>query len=167
MYNLLSKSIGQIAIVTPNLDKTIDSYFHRFNISEWEVYNYGPEILNLMKYKGKDSSYTLKIGLTHFGNTRMEFIQPLEGQSIHMDYLKKHQYGVQHLGVYVHNIEEEIQLAKNEGINVIMEGGGFGLKNDGRFAYLDTLDMFGVTYELIQRPIEKKKPLYIVTKENF
>jgi catechol 2,3-dioxygenase-like lactoylglutathione lyase family enzyme len=167
MYNLLSKSIGQIAFVTPNLDQTIESYFKKLNITEWEVYYYGPQILNLMKYKGKSSSFNLKIGLTYFGSTRMEFIQPLDGESIHMDYLNNHQYGVQHLGIYVDNIEEEIQKAKREGIDVIMEGGGFGLKDDGHFAYLDTLVEFGVIYELIQRPTQKKEPAYIISKDDI
>ena len=167
MYNLLSKSIGQIALVTPNLDETIKDYGTKFNIKDWEIYYYGPNILTLMKYKGENSSYNLKIGLTYFGQTRMEFIQPLEGKSIHMDYLNKHQYGVQHLGIYVDNINKEIEIAKSEGIDIIMEGAGFGLDGDGHFAYLDTLEDFGIIYEIIERPKKKKQPAYILSKGSF
>jgi hypothetical protein len=120
-----------------------------------------------MKYKNLDTSYNLKIGLTYFGGTRVEFIQPIDGESIHMDYLKNHKYGVQHLGIYIDDIDKEIKLAKNEGIDVIMEGAGFGINGDGHFAYLDTLEEFGVIYELIERPLKKKKPSYVISKEKY
>jgi hypothetical protein len=167
MYNLLSKSIGQIAIVTPNLDETIKTYYNKFNIENWEVYYYGPELLNLMRYKGNNSSFNLKIGLTYFGRTRMEFIQPIEGNSIHMDFLNEHKYGVQHLGIYVDSIEKEKKIALREGFDIVMEGAGFGMDGDGHFAYLDTIDKFGVIYEIIERPIQKKLPAYIISKETF
>ncbi|MDC7236146.1 MAG: VOC family protein [Sphaerochaetaceae bacterium] len=167
MYNLLSKSIGQIAFVTPNLDDTIKTYYDKFNIKDWEVYYYGPELLNLMKYKGQNSSFNLKIGLTYFGRTRVEFIQPVDGDSIHRDFLKEHKYGVQHLGIYVDCLEEEKKIAIKEGFDIVMEGAGFGMDGDGHFAYLDTIEKFGVIYEIIERPIQKKLPTYIISKETF
>jgi hypothetical protein len=39
-----------------------------------------------------------------------------------------------------------------------MEGAGFGLDGDGHFAYLDTEELLGITYELIQRPLRRYEP---------
>jgi hypothetical protein len=39
-----------------------------------------------------------------------------------------------------------------------MEGGGHGLDGDGFYAYLDTEESLGTTYELIERPARRRKP---------
>ncbi|MCH3917620.1 MAG: VOC family protein [Spirochaetia bacterium] len=156
-YDLLEQSIGQIAFVTPDLEKSIKAYTTTFK-TNWTIYTYGPEILSTMRYHGKDSPFSIRIGLSYFGKTRIEFVQPLGGKTIHRDFLDKKGYGIQHLGIYVENMEKEIKKAEKAGIAIIMEGAGFGLDGDGRFVYLDTLSEFGVTYELIERPKQRRPP---------
>ena len=54
--------------------------------------------------------------------------------------------------------QKALKNAFDAGFSIIMEGGGFGLDNDGHFAYLDTEDVCGITYELIQRPLRRHEP---------
>ena len=65
---------------------------------------------------------------------------------------------MQHLGVLVSDMKEAIRQAEEAGLNVLMEGSGFGPDGDGHYAYLDTDDMLGTTLELIQRPKGRRKP---------
>ncbi|MFA5468876.1 MAG: VOC family protein, partial [Sphaerochaetaceae bacterium] len=96
--------------------------------------------------------------LSYLGQTRIEIIENLEGDTIYTDFIAKHGYGLQHLGIYVNDIEKALEEAKKAGFSVIMEGGGFGLDGDGYFAYLDTENEFGISYELIQRPLKRHEP---------
>lgn len=163
--DFLDLSIGQLGYVVEDVDKIVAEYYNQFGIGGWKFYTYGDPLLTFMNYRGKPIQYKAKIGLSYFGKTRIELIQPLEGRTIYSDFIEKHGYGLQHLGIYVTDIKKEIAKAEACGISVVMEGGGFGLDGDGHFAYLDTEDRFGITYELIQRPLRRHEPEYIFPKE--
>lgn len=156
--SFLQKSIGQIGYVVEDVEQTISDYYHKFGIGDWKLYTYGAPLLSFMNYKGKPTQYKAYIALGYFGTTRVELIQNIEGHTIYSDFIEKHGYGVQHLGVYVQDIKHELNEAAKAGFSVVMEGGGFGLDGDGHFAYLDTEDVFGITYELIQRPLRRHEP---------
>ena len=111
-----------------------------------------------MTRNGKPFSYSARIALSYFGESRIELIQNLEGDTVYEEFARKHGYGVHHLGIYVADIQAALEEARLAGIAVTMEGAGFGLDGDGHFAYLDTDDLFGTTYELIQRPKRRHEP---------
>lgn len=159
--SFLSKSIGQIGIVVEDVDKFIKEHYEKFGIGDWQIYIYGSPLLSVMKYYGNPIEYKAKIALSYFGNTRIEVIQNLEGHTIYTDFINKHGYGVQHLGIYVPNMKSALEEATECGLKVAMEGGGFGLDGDGYFAYLDTEEIFGITYELIERPLRRHEPIYV------
>ena len=148
----------QVGFLVEDLESCIRSYNERFGISGWQVYTYGPAILNRMIYRGKNTMYSSRIGLNYIGATRIELIQPLEGQTIFTEFIEKHGYGQHHLGIYVDNIRAAIAEAEAAGFTVIMEGGGHGLDGDGFYAYLDTEETLGTTYELIERPVCRRTP---------
>jgi len=148
----------QVGFIVENLEVCIRSYNERFGISGWQVYTYGPAILNRMIYRGENTTYSSRIGLNYIGSTRIELIQPLEGKTIFTEFIEKHGYGQHHLGIYVDNIKAAIAEAETAGFKVIMEGGGHGLDNDGFYAYLDTEETLGTTYELIERPARRRIP---------
>ena len=148
----------QVGFLVEDLEACVRSYNERFGISGWQIYTYGPVILNRMVYRGKDTIYSNRIGLNYIGVTRIELIQPLEGYTIFNEFIEKHGYGQHHLGIYVDNIKAAIAEAETAGFKVIMEGGGHGLDGDGFYAYLDTEETLGTTYELIERPARRRTP---------
>ena len=148
----------QIGFLVEDLTACINRYIELFGVSGWQVYTYGPEILSRMIYRGKNTSYSSRIGLNYIGSTRIELIQPLEGQTIFGEFIEKHGYGQHHLGIYVPDIEAAKREAEAAGFEIIMEGGGHGLDGDGYYAYLDTEETLGTTYELIERPARRRPP---------
>lgn len=166
---ILDSSIGQLGFVVENVYAMVKSYYENFGIGDWKIYTYGPQLLTLMTYKGKPTSYSSRIALGYFGSTRIELIQPLDGHTVYTDFIEKHGYGLQHLGIYVQDIESSLAIVKKSGIDVIMEGGGFGLDGDGHYAYLDTEESYGICYELIQRPIRRHEPesVYPLVDDTF
>ena len=156
--NILDNGVAQIALVVRDLDKTVENYWNHFGIGPWHFYTYKRPLLSMSRYYGKDVDNALRIALSYFGPTRIELIEIKDGDSIQADYIKEHGYGVQHLGLVVDDMEKALAETKSKGFNVIQEGSGFGLDGDGHYAYLDTEEDFGITYELIERPKRRHEP---------
>jgi len=157
-FKLLENGIAQIALVVKDLDLTVEHYWNSFGIGPWHFYTYKRPLLSMSRYYGKDVDNALRIALSYFGPTRIELIEIKEGPTLQDDFIVKHGYGVQHLGILVDNMEKAIQDARNKGFEVIQEGSGFGPDGDGHYAYLDTEEQFGITYELIERPKGRHTP---------
>ena len=160
---ILQKGIGQLGFVVKDLYETMEAYCSRFGMNDWKIYTYKRPFLKFQNYKGKPIEYSALIGLSYFGQTRIEIIQNLEGETIYTDFTRKHGYGLQHLGIYVENMEAALKDIRLAGFEVEMEGGGFGLDGDGHFAYLNTEPICGITYELIERPKRRPEPESVYT----
>lgn len=151
-------NVAQVCILVPDLDAAMKNFHERFGIGPWSVYTYDKKFVPNQTRFGKDTEYSSRIGLANIGNLRIELIQPLEGDTVYSDYIKKHGYGVQHFGVVVPDMDEALDKAREVGLDVTMEGSGFGPDGDGHYAYLDTEDLVGITFELICRPKRRRDP---------
>jgi len=156
--NLLDQGIAQIAIVVPDLEQAVENYWHRFGVGPWHFYTYKRPLLAMSRYQGADVDNALRIALSHFGPTRIELIEVQTGPSLQEDFIQEHGYGVQHLGILVEDMETALEEARAHGFKVIQEGSGFGPDGDGHYAYLDTEEDFGITYEVIERPQRRHPP---------
>jgi methylmalonyl-CoA/ethylmalonyl-CoA epimerase len=162
----LESGIGQIAIVVEDLDKTVESYWQTFGMGPWHFYTYQRPLLNMSRYYDQDVDNSLRIALGYFGPTRIELIEVKKGPSLQEDFIQEHGYGVQHLGILVDDMESALREARERGFEVIQEGAGFGPDGDGHYAYLDTEDEYGITYELIERPSGRHAPEKIYPADN-
>lgn len=154
----LANGVAQVAYVVEDVEATAMAYYRQFGIGPWHFYTYGKPLLSCMKRYGEPTEYRMRVGLSYFGSMRIELIQHLEGDTVYADFIKKHGYGIQHLGFLVEDMQDALDQARAAGIVVSMEGGGHGPDGDGYFAYLETEDMFGTTIELIQRPKRRQPP---------
>ncbi len=163
--SFLDNGIAQIAFVVRDLDQTVRNYHELFGIGPWHFYTYEKPFVKNMSRNGEPSEYSMRVALSYFGPTRIELIQQLEGDTVYSDFIEKHGFGVQHLGVLVDDMESAIKEAEEAGFPMIMDGSGFGPDGDGHYAYLDTETLLGTTLELIQRPKGRKKPEKIYPPE--
>ncbi len=156
--SFLDNGVAQIAFVVKDLDKTVKNYYKHFGIGPWHFYTYGKPLVKRMTINGKPSEYRMRVALSYFGPMRIELIEQIEGDTVYKEFIKKHGYGIQHLGVLVDDMEEAIEKADRAGFKMIMDGAGFGPDDDGHYAYLDTENDLGTTIELIQRPKRRNPP---------
>jgi methylmalonyl-CoA/ethylmalonyl-CoA epimerase len=161
----LQDGIAQIAFIVKDLDRTVEMYWKTFGVGPWHFYTYGKPLLKKMSYHGQPGDYEIRLALSYFGPTRIELIEVAKGDSVYADFVAERGYGIQHLGVLVDDMPAAIAQAEVAGIAMIQDGSGFGVDGDGHFAYLDTEEMFGVTFELIQRPKAKFTPEKIYPPE--
>jgi hypothetical protein len=154
----LDEGVAQVAIVVEDLDAAVEAYWKLFGIGPWHIYTYGKPLVKEMTYRGGPADYRMRIALSYLGRTRIELIQPLEGNTVFRDFVEQHGYGVHHFGVLVDDMETALAKAEVAGLTMAMDGAGFGLDGDGHYAYLDTEDKIGVTLELIERPKGRIEP---------
>jgi len=163
----LNNGVAQVAIVVEDLDQAVEHYWKMFGIGPWHFYTYGKPLVKEMTYHGEPAAYKMRIALSYLGPTRIELIQPLEGDSVYADFVEEHGYGVHHFGVLVEDMDAAIAQAEAAGLEMTMDGAGFGLDGDGHYAYLDTEEKLGVTIELIERPKGRVPPEKVYPPEDL
>jgi len=100
------------------------------------------------EYKGKKSRTRAKLGFSQLGDTQVELIEWKEGDSPYKDLLEQGREGFHHIGIYVVDVDPYISKLKKKGIEILF----YGEIGNGKFAYMDTEQTFGIIVELIQRP---------------
>lgn len=96
-------------------------------------------------YKGKPMDATFKIAAVNVGGVELEFIQPVDGDSPHQEFLDNKGEGIQHLAFAVDNLDEDIVDLKKKGATVQMQSDLGPLK----IAYMD-METSGLVFELMQ-----------------
>ena len=114
--------VGQIGIVVRDIRASIEAYWRTLGIGPWKVYTNGPPPLRNVTYYGRPASYRVRVALAHTETGVVELIQYLEGDSIHRDFLATHGEGVEHLGIYVPNLDEALARYRSQGLTALQMG---------------------------------------------
>jgi hypothetical protein len=158
MTSVLGKyTIGQVSSVVNNLETAMDGYISAVGIGPWNVYTNSAPPLRC-SYHGRPANYKVRVAIARSEQVQMELIEYLEGESIHRDFLASGRIGVEHVGVFVPNLEQALKPYLEAGIEILQQGSGLGLSSDGCYAYLDTLSILGTILELIQPASQASTP---------
>jgi methylmalonyl-CoA/ethylmalonyl-CoA epimerase len=98
--------------------------------------------------RGERVSCAIALGFARSGNVQVEFLQPVRGQGLHVEFLASNGPGAHHLGYLVDDINDVVRLAEQHGFSRLM-GSTFGSLT---FCYLDTFDEIGLYVELVEDP---------------
>jgi catechol 2,3-dioxygenase-like lactoylglutathione lyase family enzyme len=153
-----TEHIGQIALIVEDLDKAVENYWGLLGIGPWRFYTYAKPFVREMTYRGRPAEYRMRIALSMIGTTHVELIEIIDGPTIYSEFVQQHGCGLHHVGVMVEDLDEAIAKAEAMGFHVIQSGRGYGLDGDGGFAYLDTMEQLGTTFELIEFPKRRAQP---------
>ena len=140
--------VSQIGIVVRNVDKAVNFYSSFFGMGPFTVYEFVPENHWYME----ESSYLkLKMGKTMSGEIEWEMIEPLEGRSLHQEFLENHGEGLQHLGFNVPDYDEMFEKMINAGFKPLMRAETYveTYKGNLKACYFDTREVAGIIFEII------------------
>ncbi len=149
--------ISQIGIVVKDLDLALDHYWLNAGIGPWNVYTTGAPPLRCT-YHGHPANYTVRLATAKSGSLQMELIEYISGETIHRDFQVSGREGIEHMGIYVPDLELALQPYQELGIGILQRADGLGVKGDGRYAYLDTEPILGTILELIQSSSQPLPP---------
>jgi len=133
--------VGQIGVVVEDLDRTIAFYQSTFGIGPFDIREVGaPNVWD----RGQEKAIKARLGFATLGHVELELIQILEGDSLHLEFLRKHGEGIHHLGFFVKDFQAKLEQAKAMGFEALQVD-PFGQA----YAYLDTRQPGGIIFELI------------------
>ena len=158
--------LNQVCMVVNDLEKSMASLWSTFGIGPWDicVRDYKSEIeaesIRDMTYYGKPAQYSYKMASTHdkLGGVFIELIQPVAGDNIYRDFLRKNGEGIQHLGWHV--VESQKAFAETwksleeEGFPCIMSARLYHTA----VAYFDTTKVLNTILEVVWRDPAKIRP---------
>lgn len=131
----------QIAWVTKDLDATERALTTMLGAQKWirtPDVHFGPDTCT---YRGRPADFVAHISFSYAGDTQLELIAPVSGESVYSEFLDRAGPGLHHICVEVDDIEDAVSAAA-VGADVVQRGvmpGGM------EFAYV-TAEAAGVPY---------------------
>lgn len=129
--------IHHLGFIVSDMDKTIE-YYKSLGIA-----TVGHELPLMQSPDGSK----LKVRFAQIGSIVLEFFQPVEGESMQLDFLKKHGEGIQHMAFAVADIDAEVDDLVSKGVKLIFR---VDTPTGSRIAFFDTGQIGDVLIELIQ-----------------
>jgi catechol 2,3-dioxygenase-like lactoylglutathione lyase family enzyme len=135
----------QIAWVTRDLDATEKALTSLLGAKRWfrvPDVHFGPDSCT---YRGRPADFVAHISLSYAGETQLELIAPVSGESIYTEFLDTAGPGLHHVCIEAADpdgFDAALEAAENQGASVVQQGtmpGGI------RFAYVAAKDA-GVPY---------------------
>ncbi len=134
--------VGQIGVVVRDVDRVVEFLQTTFGLGPFRIQE--AEAPNVWD-RGEEKRIKARLAFAMLGQVELELIQIVEGDSVHLEFLREHGEGLHHLGFKVKDFQAKLGQAKAKGFKVLQTG------PTGRlYAYLDTRETGGVIIELIE-----------------
>ncbi len=140
--------VSQIGIIVKNMERSVQYFSSMFGIGPFTVYEFVPEKQWFME-EIAPAKYAM--GKALWGNIEFELIQPLEGKSLHMDFLESGGEGLHHLGFNVRNYDDIFKKFIREGFKPLLRAETYveTYKGHLKACYFDTQKVGGILFEII------------------
>ena len=140
--------VSQIGVVVREIERAVSYFSSIFGIGPFTVYDWTPD----KHWVREEPSYLkLRMGKTMWGNVELELIQPLEGKSLHTDFLETYGEGLHHLGFNIFNYDVVFERFLQEGFKPLMRAESYvaAYKGHLKACYFDTRRIGGIIFEII------------------
>jgi catechol 2,3-dioxygenase-like lactoylglutathione lyase family enzyme len=132
---IASGSITQVCWVTDDVEAAERLLGEQFGVGAWTRIpdvEFGPGETTL---RGEPVRFVAHISLGYAGELQLELIQPVEGPTIHAEFLAAHGPGLHHVCFEVDDVEAACAAAEAAGVPVLMRGSM--MNGEIEFAYVD------------------------------
>jgi catechol 2,3-dioxygenase-like lactoylglutathione lyase family enzyme len=136
---MLDQTPVQIAWVTPDLDATEKALTTLLGAKKWirmPGVHFGPDTCT---YRGRPADFVADISLSYAGDTQLELIAPVSGESIYTEFLDRAGAGLHHVCIETDDLERALAERNAEVVQRGLMPGGM------EFAYVSADDA-GVPY---------------------
>ena len=142
---MLDQTPVQIAWVTPDLAATETALTSLLGAKKWirmPGVHFGPDACT---YRGRPADFIADISFSYAGDTQLELISPVQGDSIYSEFLDRRGPGLHHICIEAADVEEfdkAVGVAERNGTPVVMAG---TMPGGMKFAYASA-ESAGVPY---------------------
>ena len=148
-----TKNVNQLGFVVRDMHAAIRFWNDRMGVGPFDV---STRVMEGMTYRGEPTKVEVKITSTCAGEIFIELIQQLnDGKSAYRDFLDSGQEGLQHLGYFTYDYDNDYRACLESGLVAVQEGPS---RHDAatRFAYFEAPDEKGPQIELIGMSLTKR-----------
>jgi hypothetical protein len=122
----------------------------QFNMSKFD---FSEDLDHPAIYRGRETKFSIKMGISRCFSTTIEIFQWLKGDSIYKEFIDSQKEGLHHFGVFVEDLQKYVDNFQKEGIDVVQSG---MFPPRLKYAYVDTGKIFGAVIELMEIMKRKK-----------
>jgi methylmalonyl-CoA/ethylmalonyl-CoA epimerase len=158
---LRDRPVAQVGILVRDLESALARYASLWRHGDWLVYEYGPETVPRLSYRGRPGEFVIRLAL-NTESPQLELIESVRGPSIFEEWLEERPEGMHHIGVLVDSVDDAVAEMAALGYEAILTGAGYGVDGDGGFAYFDTTADLGLLLEAMSRPKRRRAPLAVI-----
>jgi catechol 2,3-dioxygenase-like lactoylglutathione lyase family enzyme len=148
--SLQGRAPFQIAFVVRDVERAAREFDARLGAGPWRGWVFGPQGRG-REYRGRPAEWALRLALND-RSPQYELVEPLDGPSIHADWLEARGEGFHHVGYVVESLERTTSEMEAAGHPSIARIHSFGANGDGAAAYYDTEDALGFLVEAVEPP---------------
>lgn len=141
--------LNQIAIVVNDLEAARAAYAQLLGIPQPDWFIAGPPQLTQVVFRGQPTNSESKLCFIPTSSVQIELIEPNQEPSTMREFLNQVGEGVHHLAFDVDNLEQGLQMMKEQGYE--LEQKGNFVSGKGRYAYVDTRSTYKTIIELLER----------------
>jgi catechol 2,3-dioxygenase-like lactoylglutathione lyase family enzyme len=154
--------ITQVCWVTDDIEAAEQLLSGQFGVGTWtrlEDIEFGPDTTTL---RGEPVRFVAHISLAYAGELQLELIQPVDGPTIHAEFLEAKGPGLHHVCFEVDDMDAAVAEAEAAGVPVLMRGSMMG--GEIEFAYVDG-SAAGAPYVELARVGPQMRAFYAAVKE--
>jgi len=163
---LVGRSLEQVAFVVRDLDAAQRFFSQSMGIPRFYVIeNFGRRATN-KTFRGRSAEHDFTIALAYSGNTQIELIQHLSGDTCYKEFLERRGEGMQHLGFFLDDRQqhqETLAEFQRNGFSVL-QNGRFG---DASYTYFDTESAIGAVMEIVYLDQRSKELMVRIKRGEF
>ena len=151
------KSYIHVGVEVRSIEKTLERMKSIEDFTEYSITDFPPKEMKKedvqLYYYGKKNWFTARFCFVKMGSSEVEFIEPVEGESVWKDFLQEKGEGIHHLKYEVDSLNDAMDFFQSKGIACIQYGSAVG-KNLGKtWAYFDTTKELGYVIEVLNRQV--------------
>lgn len=145
-------TVTQIGVIVRDMEKAVDFYSTTFGLGPFSPIS--DLVPDKNWYMGEIHPLHLRVSRAKWGSMEFELIEPVEGKSIHQDFLDAHGEGVNHLGIEASNYDEIVAMMNQAGFKPIQALEVFLPQHNcwGKATFFDTRSVGGFVTEVMYRP---------------
>jgi methylmalonyl-CoA/ethylmalonyl-CoA epimerase len=163
---LVGRSLQQVAFVVRDLGSAQRFFSQSMGIARFYVIeNFGSRATG-KTFRGSPAEHDFTIALAYSGDTQIELIQHLSGETCYREFLERRGEGMQHLGFFLDDPEQHQEVLaefQRNGLSVL-QSGRFG---DALYTYFDTESAIGAVMEIVYLDQRSKDLMARIKRGDF
>ncbi|MBC8461732.1 MAG: VOC family protein [Deltaproteobacteria bacterium] len=161
VIDIKGKEIKQLGIVVEDVEEIAKNYWELFGVGPWTLIDFKPPHLANVTLHGiaihDNVDVHIKAAIAQFGDIQIELLQPVQGPSTYMEFLKIRGQGIHHVSFDRIEDHDEMISGLNR-IGIETESSGL-LGGTITFTYMATQKDLGTIFEALKIDSNKKNTL--------